>query len=268
MKIFTWVIVLTSLFLHSYSQQEKNTAAISFSIGPSLPVGKYSSTNISDIKAGFASIGPALDISYSKLTSAHWGYTIRLMTELNPLNIGAMKSSLRQLRFYGLYAGPYPPTYDSYYSFNDWSVKKNTWLAATAMGGIQGRFPLSKSSKANFTTALLIGMLYAKSPNTSANATTDTTSIVMTQNSKSAIGGAYALQAGMEWPLKKNTRFLLKLEYLGSVGLSFKQVTGNSTITKGRYGTPDYTVQYSRFTMDMPQTISNLNLYFGFSFDL
>jgi hypothetical protein len=251
-----------------FAQRIKDKGSISVSVGPALPVGKFSAKDITDNLAGFAKIGQSVSVSYSKLLSKNWGIAIDLRGQRNPLNTTALKNSLSTTKIYqGILSGSIfpniPPPQASYTFYPNWQFEKKAWLYGALLLGPTGQFVIDQSKKITLTTKAMLGAVYAKSPVLKGSSITDTATASIEQSKSSAFGFAYSFSGGVNYSLNKKVFLSAALTYAGTNQITFKEVTTTVTATKGSFASPGFSVSQSIITADGKQPISSINLLLG-----
>jgi hypothetical protein len=256
-----------------FSQAKKDRGSISISVGPALPVGKFSAKDINDNLAGFAKMGESVSISYSKLLSKNWGIAIDLRGLRNPLNTMALQNSLSTTKIYqGILSGSIfqniPPPQVSYPIYPNWQFEKQAWLYGALLLGPTGQFIIDQSKKITLTTKAMLGAVYAKSPVLKGSSITDTATARIEQSKSSAFGFMYSFSGGVNYSLNKKVFLSAALTYAGTNQITFKEVTTTVTTTKGSFASPGFSVSQSLITADGKQPISSINLLLGIGINL
>jgi hypothetical protein len=256
-----------------FSQAKKDRGSISISVGPALPVGKFSAKDINDNLAGFAKMGESVSISYSKLLSKNWGIAIDLRGQRNPLNTMALQNSLSTTKIYqGILSGSIfpsiPPPQVSYPIYPNWQFEKQAWLYGALLLGPTGQFIIDQSKKITLTTKAMLGAVYAKSPVLKGSSITDTATARIEQSKSSAFGFMYSFSGGVNYSLNKKVFLSAALTYAGTNQITFKEVTTTVTTTKGSFASPGFSVSQSLITADGKQPISSINLLLGIGINL
>jgi hypothetical protein len=266
-KMFVAALLLFLFTSEIFSQksQAKNSY-LTLSAGPSFPIGDFASKDLLSDKSGFAAVGQSLNISYTKISLNKIGFSIELRGQRNPVDVKAMEESLNKSVFAtGFWAsnGGMPPPQIPGTTFSNWNVKKNSWYAGSAMGGICAEVPLGSSKKTTFNAKLLVGGVFVKSPGIEANSNTDTTTAHLEQNSEYAFGFISTVGAGFHFNINKKLFFLAEANYTGTNKLSFDNIESKFRSTKGESGTPDYSVSVAQTTADGRQVLTVVNVNVG-----
>jgi hypothetical protein len=261
-------------FFNSYSQNVKQRRYISLSAGAAFPVGKYASTNLNKVNAGFAKTGEVMNISYTQLLSEKFGFVIAAYGQRNGVNTRALENDFSKAVIYnnppsnfnydpntGLPVGGPTPSGNTY---SNWKFDKHTWLFGSLMAGGYGEFLLKKTDLALLVKATA-GVVYAVHPKLNGNSISDTTAVHVESNSKHTFGAGYAVSAGIRYDLNKKLCLLTTLEYLGTSVLKFKDMTSTFTtvrkVNSGGLGGTSTSV--ASFTGTAEQTISSVNFHVG-----
>jgi hypothetical protein len=252
-----------------FSQVKKDRGSISISVGPALPVGKFSAKDINDNLAGFAKMGQSVSVSYSKLLSKNWGIAIDLRGQRNPLNTTALQNSLSTARisqgisFLSGSVTNIPPPQLATVIYPNLQFEKKAWLYGALLLGPTGQFAIDQSKKITLITKAMLGAVYAKSPVLKGSSITDTATVRIDQSKSSAFGFIYSFSGGVNYSLNKKVFLSAALTYAGTNQIIFKEVTTTVTATKGSFASPGFSVSQSIITADGKQPISSINLLFG-----
>jgi hypothetical protein len=258
-----------------FSQRFKDKGTISISVGPALPVGKFSAKDINDNIAGFAKPGQSVSVSYSKLVSKNWGIAIDIRGQRNPLNTTALKNSLstakisQGISFWSGSVTNIPPPQLTTVIYPNWQFEKKAWLYGALLLGPTGQFTVDKSNKITLITKAMIGAVYAQSPATKGSSITDTATARIEQSKSSAFGFIYSFSGGVNYSLNKKVFLSATLTYAGTNQITFKDVTSSLLTTKGSFTSPaGFSTQQLITTADGKQPISSVNLLFGIGIKL
>src|SRR5215216_710639 len=188
-KRFFTLTVCLSVFLYNYAQTKTVERDISFSAGPSFPIGKFNSKEFYSPSSGFAKTGLSINISYDHLIGKHFGIAATLKGQTNPLDINSMEKSFSKAKIYsGAFAFSAPPQTtppSSYTTYPNWKFDKASWLLAVILLGPSAKFTMQSNGKTFFTTKAMIGAIYAKSPKLNGDSRTDTATAHIEQSSVS-----------------------------------------------------------------------------------
>jgi hypothetical protein len=252
-----------------FSQRIKDKGCISISVGPALPVGKFSAKDINDNVSGFAKMGESVSISYSKLLFKNWGIAIDLRGQRNPLNTTALQNSLSTTTIYqgipvALSGINFPPPQFTQVIYPNWQFEKQAWLYGVLLLGPTGQFVIDQSKKITLVTKAMLGVVYAQSPVTKGSSITDTATARIEQSKSSAFGFMYSFSGGVNYSLNKKIFLSAALTYAGTNQITFKDVTSTLLTTKGSFTSPgSFSTQQLTITADGKQSISSVNLLLG-----
>jgi hypothetical protein len=257
-----------------FSQRIKDKGTISISVGPALPVGKFSSKDLNDQLAGFTKMGEAVSVSYSKLLSKNWGIAIDVRGQRNPLNTAALQNSLATKIIYqgtliAVSGTNFPPPQLTPVIYPNWQFEKKAWLNGALLLGPTAQFAVDQSKKITLVTKAMLGVVYAQSPVTKGSSITDTATARIEQSKSSAFGFMYSFSGGVNYSLNKKIFLSAALTYAGTNQITFKDVTSTLLTTKGSFTSPgSFSTQQLTITADGKQPISSVNLLLGVGINL
>jgi hypothetical protein len=279
-KIFVCILFSQQILINAYSQNLKYKGYVCLSVGPSIPVGNYGSTNLSNDQAGFAAPGGNASLSYCRRISKKFGLAAEMLGQINPLNIKAMEKSFSQQKFVEPYvtsSNGQPQTLPppEYVSYQNWNFNKKSWWSGSLLVGGYGQFPLSKPGNISFTTKAMLGAVYLTAPSLGGSGYTDSSFAQVSQSKASAFGFAYSFGAGMNYDLNKKVCFFASAEYFATANVTFKNVTesiltAKSIIVPGLVLNPGNYSERSEATViaNTSQKVSALNISVGIGLKL
>ena len=228
------LIIAVSIFAvqYSYSQKEYKENSLSFSIGPSFPVGNFANTNLSNNSAGFAKMGEYANFSFNHKLSERLSFTIMLNGQRNGLNTKAFAREFSKNAFFD----DLPAFGPRYYS--NWMVDKKSWYMESLQIGITEEIPFSDNNKISFVARALIGAAYAQLPKLYAQSFADTSYVVIQQNGASAFGLSYTIGAGLKYKLNRKFNLIFNAAYSGTTQINFKNITQTVIATNGGLNVP------------------------------
>jgi hypothetical protein len=262
-------------FMNSFGQAPDTKSHFSFVIGPSFPIGKFRSTNDFTRKVGFAKTGEFLKLSVTHLVRKNFGISAQLQFQRNPFNkkalegwiskVGPSSISITTGTGGGVVFPPDPPPPPPANNPNEnWQVDKCAWYAGTLMVGGFGEFSLSTDKKWFASVGANLGFVYASSPKIHAESFTDTSMVMITQQSKSAPGMSYSLNTGLNYSLNAKTKVSFNIDYFGTTSINYASLKTNAYGRSGAF--PSGAVWQYQMTADMKQSISSINVGIGLSF--
>ncbi|MEO6721221.1 MAG: hypothetical protein ABIN67_12700 [Ferruginibacter sp.] len=265
LSLLTFVCLIQATLTFS---QIKNKGNISLMVGPAFPTGQFAGTNLFDESSGFAKTGTAISLSYTtKPLLNNWAFLINLAAQKNPINTNAFESTLSKAKIYqGFYFGTgtnNPPPQENYSVYPNWKFENKSWLYASLQVGTKGQFSIDKQNKTWLTTNVTVGVLYLKSPQLKGSSITDTASAFISQSKSSGYGLIYSFGVGMNYYLNRTIFLTSTLNYIGTSKVTFKNVEGTLTTTKGTPGSSSYSIQQSTTTANGQQAVSSINLLIG-----
>jgi hypothetical protein len=233
---------------NAYSQNQNDKTVVSFSLGASLPVGNFSSTDPANKFSGYAKVGETINFSLVHKFYENVGLIAMLYGQRNGLNTNLLAQQFAQTAIYFGNTGNGPNYYPN------WSIDKMTWYSESFLLGITDEFFIKSSTKISFTAKALIGVANVQLPRLNASSTTDTSFVTITQSGASAIGFSYLAGVGLKYKCSKNIYLMLGTDYFGTSQIDFKNVTQTITATNGGLVVPKiYSLSNSRLP---PQAIS------------
>jgi hypothetical protein len=242
---------------------------ISFSVGTSLPIGDFGSSNFSNDNAGFAKFGEGLNFSFEHKISTSFSLSAMLYGQRNPLNTKAFESEFSNglFSYGGTYGGTTdvnpPPTIN----IPNWKFKKTKWLSAGFLVGGVNEFSLSpKKNNLFIDIKAMIGLAYSMSPNLYGSGASDTASGTQTMNCKSAIGFNYLVGGGLRYNITPTYCLLFDAQYLGTNEFKYKNVTQTfmGEIAPSPTSLTDVSIAWKSSTIaNSTQKIASLNFSIG-----
>ena len=195
-KIVFSLIALMTIASLTFAQDKKGYVGIS--IGPSIPMGDFSSKDADNSAAGWANTGAIFDISLAhKLGGGNFGLTALLRGQVNPTDVEALVNE-----------------YANQYRGVDWTVESSGWGIGGIMLGGFGSFPLSE--KTSFDTRALIGFLSTSCPEITVTGSGPGGTAWIKQNNTSATSFSYLVGVGFKFDIGSKLYLLTNLDYLGS----------------------------------------------------
>jgi hypothetical protein len=273
-RIFAFILFSQQILLNAYPQNLNDKGYVSLSIGPSIPVGNYARTNLSNDQAVFAALGGSAILSYSRLIGKKIGLAAELLGQINPLNVKALEKDFGQQKFAlpSVILSNGPPQnlpHQVYVSYQNWGFDKKSWFSGSALVGGYGEFALSKAGNISVTTKVLLGAAYLSAPKLSGESHTDTSWIKVGQTAASAFGFAYSLSSGLKYDFNKKISLIAIIEYFGTSNVTFKNVTESLYSAYGEPnqftlggGIANVSAQTSN-TANTSQKVSILNISLG-----
>jgi hypothetical protein len=274
-RIFQLIALISLLMIRlSYAQTIPDKNTLSFSIGASLPVGNFSSTDPSNNLSGYAVPGLSANFSFNHKLNKQLGFTGMLYGQRNGINTGTLSDQLDKSYFFPIAfstGSPYFPSGDQGVYFN-WNIEKKYWYLESVMLGLREELLFKKNNKLSLVAKALIGAAYAQSPTLNGKSITDTSYSVFYQSGASAFGFSYILSTGMNYKLSDKLYLKLDAYYFGTSRLNFKKITQNIATTYGGLAVPGvYTLSNSYMpsiwesstTEPNKQTFGTLNISVG-----
>ena len=220
-------------FGYAQTIPDKNT--ISFSIGTSVPVGNFSSTDPSNNLSGYAVPGVSANFSFNHKLNKQFGLAAMLYGQRNGINTNELSDQLDKSFFFPQAfstGSPYFPTGAQQVYYN-WNIAKKYWYLESVMLGVTEELSFENNNKLSFVASALIGGAFAQSPTLNGKSVSDTSYSVFYQKGASAFGFSYLLSAGMNYKLSGKLYLKLDAFYFGTSRLNFKNITQNFASTNG-----------------------------------
>jgi hypothetical protein len=144
-----WLLCFAA-FSQENSTSTDTPSYFALSVGPSIPLQDFKSTDGKNANAGFAKNGRKKDILWGKeLNNTHWGVTGLLRIHKNPIDEGEL----------ALIAKTVYPSFD-------YSISAKEWNLYTLMAGTYYRIPISR--KLTVMPKAMVGLAYIYSPEINA----------------------------------------------------------------------------------------------------
>lgn len=199
------IILVYSLLLGFSAFSQENSASIdkqsylAVSVGSSIPLKDFKSTDGNNANAGFAKSGKKYDILWGKdLKNPHWGVTGLLRLHANPIDAGSLTSVAKT-------------AYPSY----DYSISAKDWKLFTLMAGAYYRIPVSK--KMTIMPKGMIGLAYIYSPETNVVANNNVANIATSYTESSVtVTPSYLFSIGLKSNLYKRIVLVSNFDILGA----------------------------------------------------
>lgn len=215
-------------FQHTYSQNRvsPNENTLSFSVGASIPVGNFSSTNSAGKLAGYARTGETINFSFEHKLNKKTGLVAMLYGQRNGINTDVRGRQFDKTGWFG--SNSFEPRY-----YPNWSIAKKSWHLESLLFGVSGEFPVDENQKFSFTAKMLLGLAYAQLPKLNASSKTDTSFTEINQSGASAFGFSYLASVGIKYKWSQKIYLLGSIDYFGTSQISFENVTGILASTNG-----------------------------------
>ena len=210
MKQLFLTILLLSCASLAFSQSTEKKSSIFIGLGPSIPVGDFSSKNASDDKDGLAATGFHVDLGYQYQFLKNVG----AIAMINGRTCGVAKDAL----FYSLPDG----------SGGSASTSATTWRMASVLAGLTQTFALSKDEAFSIEFREAAGIQFTSSPEVGVNFTIPGFGSASAElESQSATSFAYLLGLGFKYQLSSNLGLKLYGDFNNS-NAKFKEYTVNN----------------------------------------
>lgn len=203
MKKAFLILLAFSLYINVYSQFDKNK--ISFSIGPSFPLGEFGNKDITNYNSGNADNGINLYLYYCHNFSRYLSLGTKIYYNSNKNYTEAKINKL------------------NYSTGTTWTTKSSFWTSEGILIGATAHIPRTK--KFIIDIRFYGGYLFLKSPEYTLTNGTLSTSF----ESSSAKSLGYSLGAGFSYFINKKWDILLNIDYIGTNFIYEDLVTHYST---------------------------------------
>ena len=272
-KILTATALLFVVLTIS-AQNSAGKSSLELSVGASIPFSKYASGETKRHNEGYAKTGEAITLSYFHPTAGKVGWMAMLIGQRNPLNTASLENKYSNSPSYsytgffgtGTYPFPNPPPAPPEIYYRDWNFDKDAWYSASLMVGAYTNVPIKKDGKLIMTMKAGIGAAYVASPQYRGTTYTDTSVILILQESNHAFGFSYTLSPGLMYNIKAGTSITFNINYFGTAGMNFNDM--KSMGRSAEDGAPTGSVSEWRFMSDVKQSVQTINLLLGIRFDL
>lgn len=237
---FTFSLILLFIFSTCFAQEKTCTKShclkgdvgyVSFSIGPSIPLGNFSSNDINNPNAGFANTGSKIEINGGFNVYESTDLTAKLFYSMNSYDVSSLTKKL---------TADNPGT--------TWTTSGRSWDLVGFMVGLNYSYPFRNKfvGDVKFQTGLM-------KSSTHQMTVTGSNGAIISEGAKSASSFVYLISVGGHYPLGRLIDAVGSLEYLSS-SASYNNINKVSS-------TPGYTPVTS--TSSFKQSISILSLNFG-----
>jgi hypothetical protein len=196
--LFFWLLGI-SAFSQEKTVSIGKQSYVAVSVGSSIPLQDYKSTDGNNAYAGFAKSGKKYDILWGKdLKNPHWGITGLFRFHKNPVDDGALASTAKT-------------AYPSY----DYTISAKDWKLYTLLGGAYYRIPVSK--KMTIMPKAMIGLAYIYSPeiNVVANNNASNVATSFTESSHT-VTPSWLFSIGLKSNLFKRIVLVSNFDFLGA----------------------------------------------------
>jgi hypothetical protein len=261
--LFTLMAFL--LLQQVYPQKAAPLNYFSFSIAPSIPLGKFASNNFTDPAAGYAKIGESVSIGFEHKLGGILGLKAMLYGQRNGVDVNKLAGQLDQTPInWGANVG------HGYYS--NWQLNKRSWYVESALIGLTASLPQAGSSgRITLNLQALAGAAYVEMPSLKGSSISDTSYTTISQGSGSALGFAYLLGIGLKYRCSTNLFLLAAVDYFGTSKISFSNISESIYSTYGGLNVPHvYSLSNSvgplvglASSNSVKQPVGTININFG-----
>jgi hypothetical protein len=215
-------IILVYCLILSYSAFSQENAVpldknsyLGISIGSSIPLNDFKSTEGKNTNAGFAKSGKKYDFFWGKdLKNCHWGVTALLRLHTNPIDKSALSAIAKT----------------AYPSF-EYNISSKDWKLCTLMAGAYYRIPVSR--KMTLMPKAMIGIAYIDLPETNVVANNNVGNIATSfTESSHKVTPNYLFSLGLKSNLFKQIVLVSNFDILGAFPTftDVKTTYGNGTL--------------------------------------
>ena len=228
MKKLLLALVLLLCSSTIFAQSTIHKSSVFIGLGPSIPTGDFSSTDVSNDKSGLATTGFYLDLGYQYLFTKNLGVLAFYKWKVNGISEDALDYSV--------------PTG----SGGSLAVSATSWKVSSTLIGLSQTFALTKNKKLSIEFREVAGVQFTSSPELNVNySIPGIGSSSAKQESQSSISFAYQLGLGFKYQLNNKLQMRMFGDFNNS-NASFKEysiTTGGNTVTapasKQKTGTID-----------------------------
>lgn len=238
-KILTFIFLIVSIN-QAIGQSEK--VFIGLSVGPSIPLSDYKSTDLSKEESGFAKVGFNFNISVAYRLSRNFSLAALVTGSTNSINRSALQDEITDMN-----KGDLPNT--------SWSVEAGTWgIGGILIGGL-ATLPLSDRFFLDFRALCGIYTAYSPEYTLYANTIVQGSPVTYTFEREKYHGTSFAYNFGTGFKYKMGNKYLIfNVDYTASKP-KFKDVKIHNI---------DGTINTQTFKQD----INSLNVTIGMGYYL
>jgi hypothetical protein len=192
------IVLLTLTLLGLQTQAQDNNGYIGITIGPSIPVGDFTSTDLANTDAGLANTGFFYDITLAyKLGGSNFGISSLLRSQANPVDVQSVAEE---------FSNRFPGT--------SWRVESKPWTVGAVLIGGFGSIPISQ--KVTFDTKAMIGFSSSASPDITFDVTGPGGSGWIKQSSVIASSFAFLVGGGFKFEMGNKLFLLTNVDYFNT----------------------------------------------------
>lgn len=187
------IILLFISFNIATNCQAQDNGYISISLGPSIPIGSFGSS-----EDGLAKIGAIFDISFAyKFGGGKFGILTMLRGQANPLDVQFLADEIAY-QIPGIY----------------WTVKSSGWGIGGLMVGGYGSLPISE--KVSIEPRSMLGFLSTTLSEITITGSSQGSYVWVKQGSASATSVAYLVGLGIKFDIGRKLCLLTNLDFMSS----------------------------------------------------
>ncbi len=230
MKNFLFLFTISILTITNSFAQNKGYLALS--AGPSIPIGEFASKDPNNTKAGCATTGVSLNLSFAYKLGKKLGLAALLRSQSNSFDNEAFENELETQ------------------TGASWTIDSKPYTTRGFMLGGYGAFPISET--VSFNTRALFGFLSTNSYELTSSIDNSGGAAWFKISSVSATSFAYLLGGGFKFDVSENVCMLINIDYLQT-----KPEFRNIQITSSNGGPP------SKATASQEMSTINIELGIG-----
>jgi len=212
-----------------FAQGDKGYLA--FSIGPAFSAGDFSSVDLNNKYAGFATAGVMYDLSFAYKLGGNLGLIASLRREANGVDKEGILSELKK---------SVPQA--------NWTVESKNWVTGSFLLGGYGSFPFGANGNSSFDLRAMLGFVSASLPELSITGTYGFASAYTVQQPKKAGSLGLLLGAGFKFNLGSGICLLTGIDYF-STRPEFDNVETTSNFSSPVYDT--YSQPFETFSISV-----------------
>jgi hypothetical protein len=246
-KILFTLFIVSILLLSNCNSQEKSCTKghclkgdvgyVSFSIGPSIPLGNFADKDLKNSNSGFANTGSKIDINGGFNIIKSVDLALKLFYSVNSYDISSLTKNL---------SDKYPGT--------TWTTSGRSWDIIGGMVGLSYSYPFPNRFVGDFK--FQTGVMQTSTPQMTITGNNGTK---ITESDKSASSFVFLISAGGHYPLGRLVDAIGSIEYLGS-SATFSNINRISNLPLEN--NPGFLT--SSIGSTAKQNVSFLSLNFGF----
>ena len=260
-------LMVLALF-SGYLCLSQNRSYLSLSAGAAIPFRNFSNKDVTKNSSGLAGVGQSLNITYQNVAANKVGFAMELKGSRFPLANKAVEKKLNDtpIEDFGLIRvsherSPAPQT--TYTTYNNWQVKKSSYLSAALLAGVCAEIPAFDSKNIFFNARVLAGGVYFKLAEFDGTASTATSALRYQESDDTGFGFMYTVGGALHFRSDKKLFFTTGIDFLGTNNIRYSNYSIKGTQVKGRAGETDYQAGGYQLTGDVMFKVTAMNIVAG-----